>query len=417
MTRRFELVEGSSNKFWEISLDQTTVIVRYGKIGSDGRQTVKTAETELEATQMVDKLVAEKTRKGYVEVGAAATPQLDKGVAKPRTKAARPKSVRGVADAAPKFRAKVPFGFAAVFADINHGVLAVPDGDSVHVFEPAKERREVSLGWRSERYLEETVPADISGLKVVLHEGPCLAVSWRNCRSSSPNDGPGIGLFRLDGSPIAIRYFHDAKTRSAPPKDDYVNDETELLAASLEGDKLAWLQGYSLRAISVADFVAGRDAEVWEDVSPRWAAIDERGVVYANKGVEGFIFEANKKPKPYTDYADRLYAFHQGLLSENLLITGGKARTIDSEAWMVAVDGEAGAFTLTSAAGTGDVICVGPGSYKKPHLVFVQLSTGKVLSVKKHPGKVFTIHLVGDTLYALGERQMTSLPWPEDGQV
>ena len=38
---RYEFSEGSSNKFWEISVDGTTVRTRYGKIGASGQLTIK----------------------------------------------------------------------------------------------------------------------------------------------------------------------------------------------------------------------------------------------------------------------------------------------------------------------------------------------------------------------------------------
>lgn len=62
---RYEFSEGSSNKFWEITLDDTTVTTRYGRIGSDGQETTKDYKTKAEAKKAYDKLVAEKTKKGY----------------------------------------------------------------------------------------------------------------------------------------------------------------------------------------------------------------------------------------------------------------------------------------------------------------------------------------------------------------
>lgn len=65
--RHFEFVEGSSSKFWEIELEGTSVITTYGRIGTDGQNTVKEFDTEAKAAKEYDKLVAEKTKKGYVE--------------------------------------------------------------------------------------------------------------------------------------------------------------------------------------------------------------------------------------------------------------------------------------------------------------------------------------------------------------
>ena len=66
-TRHFEFSEGSSNKFWEITLDGTDVKTKYGKIGTAGQQTLKEFDDAAAAKKEYDKLVHEKTKKGYVE--------------------------------------------------------------------------------------------------------------------------------------------------------------------------------------------------------------------------------------------------------------------------------------------------------------------------------------------------------------
>lgn len=66
--RRFELVEGSSSKFWEIQLEGSSFTTRYGKIGTDGQMTLKEFDSEEQAEKEYGKLVAEKTKKGYEEV-------------------------------------------------------------------------------------------------------------------------------------------------------------------------------------------------------------------------------------------------------------------------------------------------------------------------------------------------------------
>jgi predicted DNA-binding WGR domain protein len=65
--RYFEFVEGTSNKFWEIRLDGTSVRTRYGKIGTSGQQTLKEFDSDDKANKEYDKLVNEKTKKGYEE--------------------------------------------------------------------------------------------------------------------------------------------------------------------------------------------------------------------------------------------------------------------------------------------------------------------------------------------------------------
>ena len=66
--RRFEFVEGSSSKFWEIQLEGSSFTTRYGKLGTDGQVTLKEFDSPDRAQKEYDKLVVEKTKKGYVEV-------------------------------------------------------------------------------------------------------------------------------------------------------------------------------------------------------------------------------------------------------------------------------------------------------------------------------------------------------------
>jgi DNA ligase-1 len=69
--RRFELVEGSSNKFWEVTRDGCMVTVRYGRIGSDGQARTKELASEELARRHAEELIAEKVTKGYRERGGA----------------------------------------------------------------------------------------------------------------------------------------------------------------------------------------------------------------------------------------------------------------------------------------------------------------------------------------------------------
>jgi DNA ligase-1 len=65
---RFEFSEGTSNKFWEISVQGTEVTVRFGRIGSQGQTNTKSFVDEGAATKHAEKLIGEKIGKGYHEV-------------------------------------------------------------------------------------------------------------------------------------------------------------------------------------------------------------------------------------------------------------------------------------------------------------------------------------------------------------
>jgi len=66
--RLFELREGTSDKFWEISLNGTSHTVRYGRVGTDGQSKTKEFDTEQKALASCEKLIKQKTGKGYREV-------------------------------------------------------------------------------------------------------------------------------------------------------------------------------------------------------------------------------------------------------------------------------------------------------------------------------------------------------------
>lgn len=77
---RYELVRGSSNKFWTITLKGKSFTTQFGKIGSAGQTKLKEHASEAAAKAEYDKLIVEKTRKGYVLVGTA------KAIGKPNGK-------------------------------------------------------------------------------------------------------------------------------------------------------------------------------------------------------------------------------------------------------------------------------------------------------------------------------------------
>ncbi len=67
--RRFELVEGSASKFWEVARDGCSVTVRFGRIGASGQAKTKDFASEEPARRHADGLIEEKVAKGYRECG------------------------------------------------------------------------------------------------------------------------------------------------------------------------------------------------------------------------------------------------------------------------------------------------------------------------------------------------------------
>ena len=67
-TRRFEFSDGGSHKFWEISQAATDVTVRFGRVSTNGQTQTKSFADAVAATKHAEKLIAEKTAKGYGEI-------------------------------------------------------------------------------------------------------------------------------------------------------------------------------------------------------------------------------------------------------------------------------------------------------------------------------------------------------------
>ncbi|MDR3004307.1 MAG: DUF4132 domain-containing protein [Acidovorax sp.] len=100
--RRFELVEGTASKFWEIEQNDSDLNIAWGRIGTAGQSQTKSFADAAKALAALNKLVKEKTAKGYSETGSAAS-----GAAAPATtpaanpapaaKAAAPKPAKAAA--------------------------------------------------------------------------------------------------------------------------------------------------------------------------------------------------------------------------------------------------------------------------------------------------------------------------------
>lgn len=90
--REFQFVSGGSSKFWAIEMKGKAFDVTFGKIGTPGTTQTKSFADAAAATKAYDKLVAEKTAKGYVEIGGGSAPAK---AAKKGAVAPAPSSVKG----------------------------------------------------------------------------------------------------------------------------------------------------------------------------------------------------------------------------------------------------------------------------------------------------------------------------------
>jgi uncharacterized protein (TIGR02996 family) len=189
--RRFEYRDEKSAKFWSIHLQGKRFTIQFGKIGTTGQTQSKEFADEVRAKTEHDKLVAEKVKKGYAEVGATPAPApaetaTPTSKATKRAKAAAPKKDKGAAtstQAAPPPSApaaplhSVPAGPPKTGVATLDGLLAAvcadPDDDAARL---------VLADW-----LDESGEADRAELIRVQCRMSQLAAAWD--RSDAP---PGI---------------------------------------------------------------------------------------------------------------------------------------------------------------------------------------------------------------------------------
>ena len=67
MKRIFIFQDAKSQKFWSIDVEGTGFTVQYGRLGTEGQSSTKNFDTEDKCQKEADKLIAEKTKKGYAE--------------------------------------------------------------------------------------------------------------------------------------------------------------------------------------------------------------------------------------------------------------------------------------------------------------------------------------------------------------
>ncbi|HEY9094644.1 MAG TPA: WGR domain-containing protein, partial [Hydrogenophaga sp.] len=133
--RRFELVEGTSSKFWEIeSVAGGELNIRWGRIGTAGQSQTKSFGDSAKAKVAMDKLIKEKTGKGYAEVGVVAGAAIGRTEAAPNlTVALPPKVAAAEAAAAPadNLDAQCERVFEAVRSKLAQGQLVLGEKLSV----------------------------------------------------------------------------------------------------------------------------------------------------------------------------------------------------------------------------------------------------------------------------------------------
>ncbi len=95
---RYEFSEGNSNKFWHIELEGSEFTTTFGKLGTAGQTSRKAFDSEASASSEYNKLIAEKTKKGYQLVAdSLASVTGGAPVATPTPRVATPKAAGAAA--------------------------------------------------------------------------------------------------------------------------------------------------------------------------------------------------------------------------------------------------------------------------------------------------------------------------------
>lgn len=115
--REFQFIEGTSKKFWAIELEEIRFTVNWGRLGTTGQTQTKEFASNGDAKKEYEKLVAEKLKKGYAEVGAGSATSTSTSQA-PSKKPAKSKKADEVAAAPNPPIPAVPSPPKPVMADV-----------------------------------------------------------------------------------------------------------------------------------------------------------------------------------------------------------------------------------------------------------------------------------------------------------
>jgi len=135
--RHFELSEGTSSKFWEIEQDGSDLNIRWGRIGTAGQCQSKTFADATKATAALDKLIHEKTRKGYTEIQTDAGARLGKAESSPAAPAklaaaaATDNSADNTHSIGDSLDAQIERVFEGVWVQIDQGIFNDVYGNNI----------------------------------------------------------------------------------------------------------------------------------------------------------------------------------------------------------------------------------------------------------------------------------------------
>ncbi|MCG8651506.1 MAG: WGR domain-containing protein, partial [Pirellulales bacterium] len=121
-TRQLVFSDGSSDKFWNIELDDCSHTVTFGRQGTGGQSKTKQFDDAAAAQKSFDKLVQQKLSKGYVDAGGKSGAKSS--AASGKSTADKSAKSKGTAKAAGKPESKQPA--VDVETDVTHQIDLTP---------------------------------------------------------------------------------------------------------------------------------------------------------------------------------------------------------------------------------------------------------------------------------------------------
>ena len=209
--RRFEFVEGSSKKFWEIELQGTEFTVRWGRIGTDGQTQQKSFANTAKAQAEHDKLIAEKQKKGYAEVGGGAN-----------TVVASPPATADEAQQTAPARKKAAAKTAAAPAQAPAPVVEEAPAPAPAPAAPVPTDSQQPIAWRES--LMRRVHPRRGGLTVPVHPLDSAKKAWASARKRFEDfGGRGYdqGRFGAQARALAAR-MHGTEPAIGTPEEDAI---------------------------------------------------------------------------------------------------------------------------------------------------------------------------------------------------
>lgn len=267
----------TSNKFWEGNVEGKHLVVRFGKIGSDGQTKKKALASPAAAKAELAKVINDKRSKGYVDHAAT---RATKAATKPATKPAparRPKGAR-------------PENIASRWAALEQFVATTPQ--KLYLRPPAKE----SAIRAAERTMKLTFP-DGFRESLLAHDGqepgdgddsdtfswlpghPRLASldrivdAWKDHVQSFEKFHPGEPPAEIDGGRMVHYIWHPKRIPIAGnPWWDQDNTYLDFIPGSrgVAGQLVCFGKGYVDGLWCAADFSAAFALYVDAVVSKRW---------------------------------------------------------------------------------------------------------------------------------------------------